>query len=559
MDRIWLKHYPPGVPSEIRVDPEASLASLVLESCRRYGERPAFRNWGTTLTYGELERRSQCFAAYLLSVGMKKGDRIALMMPNLLQYPITLFGALRAGLVVVNTNPLYTARELEHQLHDSGARCIVVLANFAHVLQQVLPRTQIELVILTELGDALRFPKGRVISWAARRVKKMVPKFRIEHALKLNDALDRGSRLPFSAPALTGTDLAFLQYTGGTTGIAKGAMLTHSNMVANLQQVAAMWTSIIEDGKDVMVTPLPLYHVFCLTCNCLTFMHHGCLNVLITNPRDLPAFVTELKRQRFSFITGVNTLYKALMDQPGFEQINFSAFKLAVAGGMALHPSVMDRWQTLSGKPLVEGYGLTEASPVIACNVPGAQRAGTVGLPVPSTDLSIRDDGDRELGCDQPGELCVRGPQIMRGYWNRPEETAKTVDADGWLHTGDIAFIDPDGFVRIVDRKKDMIIVSGFKVYPNEIETVIASHPAVIEAGCIGVPDPDTGQAVKVFVVLRPGATVSVPELVEFCREQLTGYKVPKHIVFCGSLPKTNVGKVLRRELQQLERSQVHA
>ena len=559
MDKIWIRSYPTGVPADIRVDPNASLVSLFNESCRRFAARPAFYNWGTTLTYADMERRTRDFAAYLLEAGLHKGDRIALMMPNLLQYPVALFGALRAGLVVVNTNPLYTPRELEHQLKDSGARCIVVLANFAHVVAQVLPRTQVTQVIVTQVGDLLPFPKGAVISWAARKLKKMVPPYRIEHAKAFNDVLEQGSRLPFSAPSITGSDVAFLQYTGGTTGVAKGAMLSHSNLVANLEQVAAMWTSIIADGEDVMITPLPLYHVFCLTCNCLTFMHHGCLIVLITNPRDLPAFMAELKRHRFSFITGVNTLYRALLDQPGVQQLDFSKLKLSIAGGMALHPSVMDKWQGITKRPLVEGYGLTEASPVVACNVPGAQRDGSVGLPLPSTEISIRDDDNREVPASQAGELCVRGPQVMRGYWNMPDETAKTLDADGWLHTGDIATMDADGFIRIVDRKKDMIIVSGFKVFPNEIETVLASHPKVLEAGCIAVPDAETGQAVKAFVVPQPGETIGIDELRKFCREQLTGYKVPKHIEFCTSLPKTNVGKVLRRALLEIEREHANA
>ena len=548
MNKPWLKHYPPGTPAEIQVDPNATLTDMFLDSCARFGPRPAFHNFGTTLTYAEVEQRSRAFAAWLMSQGFREGDRIALMLPNVLQYPVAMFGALRAGLVVVNTNPLYTPRELEHQLRDSGATCIVVLANFAHVVERVLPKTNVRLVVTTELGDLLRFPKGIAVSWAARHVKRLVPDFHIPGAVQFRHALDAGARLPFMPPAVGAGDLAFLQYTGGTTGVAKGAMLSHRNLMANLEQVSTLWRAYIRDGAEIVITPLPLYHVFCLTCNCLTFFKHGGLNVLITNPRDIPSFVAELSRWRFTIISGVNTLYNALLAHPRIEHVNFSKLKLSVAGGMALHPDVAQRWRALTNNTLIEGYGLTEASPVVSCNLPEASRLGSVGVPLPSTEISIRDDG-REVPSGQSGELYVRGPQVMRGYWGMPEETALTLDEDGWLRTGDIAAMDEDGFVRIVDRKKDMIIVSGFKVFPNEIEAVLTMHDAITEAGCIGVPDDRSGQAVKAFVVTQ--SSVTTEQVIEFCRERLTPYKVPKYVEFRETLPKTNIGKILRRALTE--------
>jgi long-chain acyl-CoA synthetase len=550
MDKLWLKQYPTNVPAEIALDERATLVTVFHDSCTRYRGRPAFHNWGTTLTYAELEQHTRDFAAWLQERGLKKGDRIALMMPNLLQYPVALFGALRAGLTVVNTNPLYTPRELEHQLADSGAAAIVVLANFAHVLEKVIARTRVRTVIVTQLGDMLPFLKGAAINWAARRIKKLVPEYALEGATSFRDALDAGARLPLHEVALEPGDLAFLQYTGGTTGVAKGAMLSHRNLVANLEQASTMWRGIIADGAEIVITPLPLYHIFCLTCNLLVFFKHGGLNVLITNPRDIPAFVAELKRWRFTFISGVNTLYNALLEHPRFRQLDFSRLKLGVAGGMALHPSVAERWDQATHRPLIEGYGLTEASPIVACNHPQARRLGSVGLPVPSTEISIR-DGATEVEPGAEGELCVRGPQVMLGYWNMPEETAKTLDADGWLHTGDIAVLDENGFVHIVDRKKDMIIVSGFKVFPNEVESVLTTHSSVIEAGCIGVPDPRSGQAVKAFIVVRQSESVTIEEIRAYCRERLTGYKVPKYVEFRDTLPKTNIGKILRRALME--------
>ncbi len=554
MDKTWLQAYPPGTPGEIDVDAFRSLVEIFDASCRRFRDRPAYHNLGVTLTFGELERLSRAFAAHLLARGLTRGDRIALMMPNVLQYPVAMFGALRAGLTVVNTNPQYTARELRHQLVDSGARAIVVLENFAHVLEQVRPSTQIEHVVTTALGDLAPLPRRVAVNFVVRRLKHLVPRFELPDAWSFRHALARGARLGFSPPAVAPEDSAFLQYTGGTTGVAKGAVLTHRNMVANLLQIGAFWSKLLEPGREIMITPLPLYHVFCLTCNCLLFLQQGGLNVLITNPRDIPGFIGELGKWRFSMITGVNTLFNALLAHPRFAQLDFSNLKLGAAGGMALHPSVATRWQRVTGKPLVEGYGLTEASPVVACNPFDAPQIGTIGVPLPSTEISIR-EGEREVASGEPGELCVRGPQVMRGYWNRTEDTAQTCTADGWLRTGDIAIAQANGFLRIVDRKKDLIIVSGFKVYPNEIEEVVGEHPAVLECGCIGVADARSGQAVKVFVVRREGFTLTAEELLEHCRQRLTAYKVPRYIEFRASLPKTNVGKILRRELAQQEAS----
>lgn len=548
MDKIWLNAYPPGIGAEVDVNAFGSLVELFDDSCRRFADRPAYHNLGVTLTFADLERLSRDFAAHLLAQGLARGDRIALMMPNVLQYPVAMFGALRAGLTVVNTNPLYTPRELRYQLVDSGARAIVILENFAHVLEEVRADTQVKHIVTAALGDLAPLPRRLAVNFVARRLKHLVPHFDLPDALPFRQALAQGARRQFQPPVISPEDIAFLQYTGGTTGVAKGAMLTHRNMVANLLQLGALWGRLIEPGREVMITPLPLYHVFCLTCNCLLFLRHGGLNVLITNPRDIPAFISELGKWRFSMITGVNTLFNALLGHPRFAQLDFSMLKLGAAGGMALHPSVAERWQRITGKKLAEGYGLTEASPVVACNPFDAPQVGTVGVPLPSTDISIR-DGEVEVPPGQPGELCVRGPQVMPGYWNRPEETAKTRTADGWLRTGDIAIAQPDGFLKIVDRKKDLIIVSGFKVFPNEIEAVVGEHPAVLESGCVGLPDERSGQAIKLFVALRKGCSLSAEELREHCRQRLTGYKLPKYIEFRDSLPKTNVGKVLRREL----------
>lgn len=550
-EKIWLAAYPPGTPAEIELDERTTLVTIFEESCRRYADRPAYHNLGVVLTFSDLDRLSRQFAAHLQAAGLRPGDRIALMMPNVLQYPVALFGALRAGLIVVNTNPLYTARELRHQLRDSGARAIVILENFAHVLQEALAETEVSHVIVTGVGDLAPFPKRAVINFVVRRVRRMVRPYQIPGAVRFRDALARGANASFEAPPIRQDDIAFLQYTGGTTGTAKGTVLTHRNLVANLQQVAAFWKDVIQPGQDVVITALPLYHVFCLTCNCLVFTQHGGLNVLITNPRDIAGFVRELRKWRFTIMTGVNTLFNALLEHPDFRRIDFSSLKLAVAGGMALQPAVAERWRAVTGKPMVEGYGLTEASPVVACNPREATRLGSIGVPLPSTDVMFLHDGRMERLPGITGELCVRGPQVMRGYWNKPEETQEKLLPDGWLRTGDVATMDEDGYLRIVDRVDDVINVSGFNVYPNEVESVLAEHPAVLEAGCIGVPDEHSGQAVKAVVVTREGMSVSAEELREFCRQRLTRYKVPRYVEFRPSLPKTNVGKVLRRALAE--------
>jgi long-chain acyl-CoA synthetase len=548
MKRIWLGSYESNTPADVKVDRFQSLVEVFEESARKYADRPAFNNLGRTLTFAELEGLSRAFAAYLQERGLAKGDRIALMMPNLLQYPVALFGALRAGLVVVNTNPQYTPRELKHQLCDSGASVVVVLANFAHVLQQVLPETSVRNVIVTEIGDLLTQPRRAAVNFVVRRLRHMVPNFRIDGAVSFREALERGRKVELRAPGITARDLSFLQYTGGTTGVPKGAMLSHGNVVANLEQVSAFWSSLIDDGRDIVITPLPMYHIFCLTCNCLTFMKHGGLNVLITNPRDIAATLAEMRKWQFSIITGVNTLYRGLLNHSNFSSLDFSRLKLGVAGGMPLHPEIARRWHEATGRQLLEGYGLTEASPVVACNPPHGEYDGTIGTPVPSTDISIR-EGELEVDIGQHGELCVRGPQVMVGYWNRPEDTAKTITADGWLHTGDVAVIDERGRLRIVDRIKDMIIVSGFKVFPNEIDGVLEAHPDIAEAAAVGVADERTGQAVKIFVVPRAGARLTAEQVIEHCKANLAPYKVPRYVEFRESLPKTNIGKVLRRAL----------
>ena len=550
MDKQWLSAYPPGTAAEIDPDSVGSVVEMLAETCRRFADRPAFHNLGATLTYRELDRLSRDFAAHLRGHGLRKGDRIALMLPNILQYPVALFGILRAGLTVVNTNPLYTPRELRHQLQDSGARGIVVLENFAHVLAEVRNDTAIEHVIITGLGDLAPTYKRVAVNFLVRRIKRLVPAYHLPDAISMRDALAEGTLLGLPSEPISAQDVAFLQYTGGTTGVAKGAVLTHRNIVANVLQISAFWRNVIDSGREIMVTPLPLYHVFCLTCNCLLLVHHGGLNVLITNPRDIPGFVGELRKWRFTMITGVNTLFGALLDHPHFAKLDFSALKLGAAGGMALHPTVASRWHRTTGRQLVEGYGLTEASPVVACNPLQNPRIGSVGLPLPSTEISIR-DGDTELAPGEAGELCVRGPQVMAGYWNRPQETQNTFTPEGWLRTGDIAILEQDGFLRIVDRKKDLIIVSGFKVFPNEIEAVVCEHPAVLDCGCAGIGDERSGQAVKIFVVIREGVSVTMEELREHCRQRLTPYKVPKHIEFRDDLPKTHIGKILRRELER--------
>ncbi|MFZ1908389.1 MAG: AMP-binding protein [Burkholderiales bacterium] len=554
MEKIWLKSYPEGMPAEIDVRAYASLKEILEKSCERYRDLPAFSNMGTTITYGQLDAMSRSFGAYLQQVkGLSKGDRVALMMPNLLQYPVTLFGALRSGMTVVNINPLYTPRELQHQLEDSGAKVIVVLENFAHTVQRALEKTPVPHVVVTRIGDLLSFPMGLAANLAVKYLKRMVPDWNIPQAIDLPRALALGRR-PLAEVSITADDIAFLQYTGGTTGVPKGAILTHGNMVANLEQTAAWVSRNLQEGAETIITALPLYHVFSLTANLLTFMKLGAHNVLITNPRDIPGFVKELKKVPFTVITGVNTLFNALLNAPGIKQINSGALKLAVGGGMAVQRAVAERWQSLFGIPLIEGYGLTETSPIVCANpLDVLTFSGMIGLPVPSTEVSIRDSAGIELAPGETGEICVRGPQVMRGYWNRPDETAEVLTADGWLRTGDMGVIDGRGYVKLVDRKKDMILVSGFNVYPNEIEDVATTHPDVLEAAAIGVPDERSGERVR-LVVVRKSPQLTAAKLIEHCRKSLSGYKVPKDVVFRDEpLPKTNIGKILRRAIREQE------
>ncbi|MFT5176259.1 MAG: long-chain acyl-CoA synthetase [Gammaproteobacteria bacterium] len=553
MDKPWLANYPAGVPEYVSTDQFASLAAMLEHSCKRFADKPAFSNMGLTLTFAQLEERSRAFAGYLQGeLGLARGERIAIMMPNLMQYPIVLFGALRAGLTVVNTNPLYTERELEHQLNDSGATTIVIVENFAHVLADCIERTPIKNVVLTQMGDLLNFPKSLLVNFVVKHVKKLVPAYSLDSTTNIRDALLRGAALGFSPVELTHDDIAFLQYTGGTTGVSKGAMLTHGNVVANVQQSAAWLDPFIDEGVEIVVTALPLYHIFALTANCMTFMHYGGHNVLITNPRDMPGFVKEISPLGFTVITGVNTLFNGLLNTPGIEHVDFSRLKVSLGGGMAVQRAVAERWQATSGCALLEAYGLTETSPAVTINPLNLKEFNaSIGLPLPSTQCCVRDDAGQILGLGEVGELCVRGPQVMKGYWQRPEETRKVLDDEGWLSTGDVAQIDAEGFVRIVDRKKDMILVSGFNVYPNEVEDVIASDPGVLEVGVIGLPDPNSGERVLAVVVKKdPGVTEE--SILAHCRENLTNYKRPRKVLFVTELPKSNVGKILRRELRDL-------
>src|SRR5271168_246045 len=550
MDRNWLKQYPPGVPADIDPDSYASLREIFEQACAAHGHAAAFTNMGATLSYVQLDELSRAFAAWLQKKsGLQAGDRVALMMPNILQYPIALFGVLRAGMVVVNTNPLYTPRELEHQLKDSGAKAIVIVENFAHVLQQVLARTDLKQVLVTGIGDLLAVPKGFIVNFVLRHVRKQVPAWSIPGSIPFKTILGSGLGLKLKPVTLGGEDVAFLQYTGGTTGVAKAAVLTHRNMVANLLQ-SLVWIrpALQAGGGRIVITALPLYHIFALTSNCLAFLPLGARNVLITNPRDFPAFVVELKKFKFNFISGVNTLFNALLHTPGFASVDFSALRATFAGGMAMQPVVAARWKEVTGNSIAQGWGLTETSPMVTANPIGLPFNGSVGLPVSSTDVSIRDDAGAELPVDGVGESCVFGPQVMRGYWNRPDETEKVMFGD-WLRTGDIGRMDEKGFVYIEDRKKDMILVSGFNVYPNEVEAVVAEHPGVLEVAAVAQLDENSGESVALFVV-KKDPSLTAEALIEYSRANLTGYKVPKHIYFRTELPKTNVGKILRRALR---------
>ena len=555
-DKIWLKNYPKGVPAEIDYSAYRSIKHLFETCCEKFKDLPAYANLGAQMSYAELDRKTRDFAAFLQSLpGLAKGDRVAIMMPNLLQYPIAIFGILRAGMIVVNVNPLYTPRELEHQLKDSGAKAIVIVENFATTLQQVIKATLVTQVITTQIGDLLPVPKRWIVNFVIKNVKKMVPDWRLDGAITMRAALARGATeqmKPFE-PELD--DLAFLQYTGGTTGLSKGAMLTHRNIVANLHQSGAWTSSDFKEGQEVVISPLPMYHIFCLTAT-LSFMTWGAVNVLITNPRDLPALVEELKKWKWSILTGVNTLFNGLLNTPGFAELDFSPVKVVLGGGAAVQKAVAEKWQQVTGTYLTEAYGLTETSPGASINPMGTPWNGSIGLPLPSTEISIRNDDFAELplwddkGPIEPctGEICIRGPQVMKGYWQRPEET-DMVMRDGWLLTGDVGHMDQNGFVFITDRKKDMILVSGFNVYPNEIEGVVQLHPGVMECASVGVPDEKSGEAVKV-VVVKKDPDLTREQIIEHCKQHLTGYKVPKIVEFRTELPKTPVGKILRRELR---------
>ncbi|MCZ6732812.1 MAG: long-chain-fatty-acid--CoA ligase [Gammaproteobacteria bacterium] len=554
MDKIWLEQYPKGVPAEVNVDQFSSLRDILKRSCTKYKDLPAFTNMGVTLSYGDIDVLSRNFGAYLQkTVGLKKGDRVAIMMPNLLQYPIALFGILRSGMVVVNVNPLYTPRELEHQLSDSGATAIVVLENFANTLEKVLNNTSIRTVITTEIGELFSFPKSVIVNFVVKRIKKMIPPWNILGTTKFKPTLTSGKSQQLDEVELTHNDAAFLQYTGGTTGVAKGAELTHGNMVANVQQASAWLAPISEEGAEVVITALPLYHIFSLTVNCLTFMKIGGQSILITNPRDFVGFVNELRKVRFSCFIGVNTLFNALLSTPGFSELDFSRLTLTLGGGMAVQRAVAESWKAVTGVPIIEAYGLTETSPGICVNpLTITDYTGSIGVPISSTEVSIQDDDGNELGIGEVGEICARGPQVMRGYWNCPEETAQAISKDGWFRTGDIGRMDEKGYVYIEDRKKDMILVSGFNVYPNEIENVAVAHDGILEAAAIGIPDARSGEAVKLFVVKRD-PELTAERVLEHCRNNLAGYKVPKRVEFRDELPKTNVGKILRRALRETE------
>jgi long-chain acyl-CoA synthetase len=551
MEKTWFKSYPPGVSHEINPDQYPSIMAVFDEAIRNYRSLNAYTNMGVTISFEKLDQLSGNFASFLQNeLKLKKGDRIALQMPNLLQFPVAAFGALRAGLTIVNTNPLYTASEMKHQFRDSGAKAVVILANFAHLLEEVLPETQIESVVVTEVGDLFPFPKNFVVNKVIKYVKRMVPSYHIQHAYGFRQALDIGAVRPYQNVECNHSDIAFLQYTGGTTGVSKGAVLTHRNVIANMMQIAEWMKPLFQPGKEVIITALPLYHIFSLTVNCLTMMNFGAENILITNPKDIPDFIKTLRNTPFTIMTGVNTLFNALMHHSDFDKINFSKLKMSVAGAMALQSSVVQRWKEKTKTTLVEGYGLTEASPVVCCNpVNGKEIIGTIGMPVPSTEVKLVDEEGKDSEPGKPGELCVKGPQVMQGYWKNEEETEKVIQ-DGWLKTGDIAVLGDNGFFKIVDRKKDMILVSGFNVYPNEVEDAIASNPKVLEVAAVGIADDRSGEAVKVFIV-KKDESLTAEEVIAYAKKSLTGYKVPHQVEFRKDLPKTNVGKILRRALRE--------
>lgn len=551
VDKIWVDKYPEGTKQEITYEKYSSVLDIFDDAVKRFADQPAYTNMGATITYRELDKYSADFAAYLQNyTSLKKGDRIAVQMPNLIQFPIVVFGAMRAGLVVVNTNPMYTAREMEHQFNDAGCKALVALANFGDLVQEVLPKTGIEHVIITQVADMHKPLKRTIMNFVIKKIKKMVPDFNIPSSVAFTDVMKKGAKAKFNGSNRPQhEDLAVLQYTGGTTGVAKGAMLTHRNLVSNMMQMDFTMEAL-EEGKEICITPLPMYHIFSFTVNCLGMMSRGAHNILITNPRDIPAFVAEMSKVKFTVLTGLNTLFVALMNNEEFRNLDFSHLKLTVAGGMALQASTAEQWEKVTGNTIAEGFGMTETSPVVCVNPPYAIQIGTIGIPLPGTDVKVIDEEENELPLGEAGELCVKGPQVMKGYYQREEATKETFTKDGeWLKTGDVALIQDDGYLKIVDRKKDMILVSGFNVYPNEIEDVVCTHPDVVEAAAIGVPDEKSGEAVKVFVVSsKQGLTKD--DVIKHCRENLTGYKLPRYVEFRDELPKSNVGKILRRELR---------
>lgn len=554
IENFWKDKYPSGIAADINPDEYPNIQAVLKQSCERFANKPAFSNLGKTLTYGELYELSGAFAAYLQQhTDLQPGDRIAVQLPNLLQYPIAVFGAIRAGLIVVNTNPLYTAREMEHQFNDSGAKALVCLANMAHLAEKVVPKTQVQYVIVTEVADMLSPLKRLLINSVIKYVKKMVPAYHLPKAIKFNDVLSkgRGQRVKDASPV--SSDVAVLQYTGGTTGVAKGAMLTHRNLIANMLQCKALMGSNLHEGCEILITPLPLYHIYAFTFHCMSMMLIGNHNILISNPRDLPAMVKELSKWKFSGFVGLNTLFVALCNNEAFRKLDFSALKVTLSGGMALQLAAAERWEAVTGCAICEGYGMTETSPVATVNPIQKIQVGTIGIPVPSTLCRVIDDEGNELPLGAVGELCVKGPQVMKGYWNNQDATDEMLDAEGWLKTGDIAIIQPDGYLRIVDRKKDMILISGFNVYPNELEDVLVMLPSVLQCAAIGIPDEKSGEAIKLFIVVKPGVTLTKDQVMEHMRANVTGYKVPKSVEFRDALPTTNVGKILRRELRDEE------
>lgn len=554
IENFWKDKYPSGIAAQINPDEYPNIQAVLEQSCQRFADKPAFSNLGKTITYGELYQLSGAFAAYLQQhTSLQPGDRIALQLPNLLQYPIAVFGAIRAGLIVVNTNPLYTAREMEHQFNDSGAKALVCLANMAHLAETVLPKTKIEYVIITEVADLLPPLKRLLINCVIKYVKKMVPAFYLPKAIKFNDVLSKGRGLRVKDASPAANDVAVLQYTGGTTGVAKGAMLTHRNLIANMLQCKALMGSNLNEGCEILITPLPLYHIYAFTFHCMAMMLIGNHNILISNPRDLSAMVKELSKWKFSGFVGLNTLFVALCHSEEFRKLDFCALKVTLSGGMALQSAAAERWKEVTGCEICEGYGMTETSPVATVNPIQKIQIGTIGIPVPSTLCKVIDDAGNELALGATGELCVKGPQVMKGYWQRKEATDEMLDADGWLKTGDIAIIQPDGYLRIVDRKKDMILISGFNVYPNELEDVLALLPGVLQCAAIGIPDEKSGEAIKMFIVVKPGMSLTKEQVTEHMRANVTAYKVPRMLEFRDVLPTTNVGKILRRELRAEE------